>query len=102
MYTYAIYRLGEFDHPEDVVERIERDTKMTLEELQTIVRGRIQLVRIPLAVSRDPKLESWVVVNEDPQSLPWEDSGLNCAFMSVFYKEICGTAIVASANCFEY
>ena len=93
-YHYAILD-PDREHPQ----RIERETKMTLKELQKIVGGRIELLRIPPQLSDDN--EFWLVVNEDPRSLPYEDQVLNVHVFGTYYKEICGPAIVASENCFE-
>ena len=93
-YHYAILD-PDREHPQRMV----RDTKMTLKELQKIVGGRIELLRIPPQLSDDN--EFWLVVNEDPRSLPYEDQVLNVHVFGTYYKEICGPAIVASENCFE-
>ena len=93
-YHYAILD-PDREHPQ----RIVRDTKMTLKELQKIVGGRIELLRIPPQLAEDN--EYWMVINEDPRSLPYEDQVLNVHVLGTYYKEICGPAIVASENCFE-
>lgn len=85
------------EHPQ----RIERETKMTLQELQKIIGGRIELLRIPTQLTTGDN-DFWIVVNEDPRCLPEEDQVLNVHVFGTYYKEICGPAIVASENCFEY
>jgi hypothetical protein len=114
MYEYWIMK-DDFSEPQ----RIVQNTKLTLNQLQSFVEGNIEIQSIKgmqmyflgklgmyAGLCKDYQVPEkfqkmhWVVMNENPA--PNKQDFMNDTVYSNFAFEVCGCAVLASENCFDF